>query len=147
MPRSIDWSTAGSIFVDTSGWYAVIDRRDRSHRPARDVIRAVLRAGHRLVTSDYVVDEACTLAKARAGSVGAIRLLDLLHASAYVDWEWIGSERFARAEARFRKQADQAFSFTDCTSFELMRERRLRAALTTDDRFRIAGFAPLLATA
>jgi uncharacterized protein len=135
---------AADVFVDTSGWYAVIDRRDGHHRRAQAVIRDLLKAGRRLVTTDYVVDEACTLAKARAGAVAATRLLDLLHESRAVEWEWIGSERFARAESRFRKQADQAFSFTDCTSFEVMRERSLQSALTTDEHFRIAGFEPLL---
>lgn len=135
---------AGDLFVDTSGWYAVIDRRDPHHRRALDLIRRVLKAGHRLVTTDYVVDESCTLANARAGAVAATRLLDLLRDTRAVEWEWIGSERFARAAARFRKQSDQAFSFTDCTSIEVMRERSLRSALTADADFRIAGFEPLL---
>jgi predicted nucleic acid-binding protein len=135
---------AGDVFVDTSGWYAVIDRRDQHHRRAQEMIRRSLRQGRRLVTTDYVVDEACTLTGARAGALAATRLLDLLRDTRAVDWEWIGSERFARAEARFRKQADQAFSFTDCTSFEVMRERSLQTALTSDAHFRIAGFDPLL---
>ena len=135
---------AADVFVDTSGWYAVIDRRGRYHRRAGEAVRGLLKVGRRLITTDYVVDEACTLAKARAGALAATRLLDLLRESRAVEWEWIGSDRFARAEARFRKQADQAFSFTDCTSFEVMRERSLRAALTSDHHFRIAGFEPLL---
>jgi predicted nucleic acid-binding protein len=136
---------AGDVFVDTSGWYAVINRRDALHGRAQGLIRRTLRAGHRLVTTDYVVDEACTLAKARAGSAAATRLLDLLRDTRFVEWEWVGSDRFARAEARFRKHADQGFSFTDCTSFEIMAERALRAALTSDADFRIAGFEALLA--
>lgn len=47
------------------------------------------------------------------------------------------------AKALFHNYRDQAFSFTDCTSFPVMRERRLREVVTTDDRFRIMGF-PLL---
>ena len=57
-----------------------------------------------------------------------------------VDLEWIGSEGFELAKAEFRKNRDQAFSLTDCTSFVVKRERRIRAAITTDDHFRIAGF-------
>ena len=134
----------GDVFVDTSGWYAVLDRHDQDHRRARELIRRTLKAGRRLVTSDYVVDETCTLANARVGAIAAIRFLDLLRDTRAVDWEWVGSDRFARAEARFRQHADQAFSFTDCTSFEIMRERNLQVALTTDAHFRIAGFQPLL---
>jgi len=81
-----------------------------------------------------------TLAKARFGSVLALRLLDLVHHTAALDLEWVGSEHFEAAEGWFREYHDQTFSFTDCTSFVIMRERGIRQAITTDDHFRIAGF-------
>lgn len=80
------------------------------------------------------------LAKTRAGAEAAVRLLNLLNGTSALDREWIGAERFARAEALFRQYRDQAFSFTDCTSFAVMRERRLQRVVTGDDRFRIMGF-------
>jgi predicted nucleic acid-binding protein len=57
-------------------------------------VARVRRSGSRLVTTDYVVDETCTLLKARLGSVGAARLLDLLGGTAALNWQWIGPERF-----------------------------------------------------
>jgi uncharacterized protein len=131
---------ARSVFVDTSAWYALIDRRDAGHSRMTALVRRLIKAGARLVTTDYVVDESCTLAKARIGSLAAVRLLDLLSQTVAVDLEWIGPERFDRADALFRKYDDQAFSFTDCTSFAVMRERRIREVITDDDHFRIAGF-------
>ena len=132
--------TPGSVFVDTSAWYALIDRNDASHARVSAVVAELVRTGTRLVTTDYVVDESCTLAKARGGSNMAFRLLDLLQATAAVDQEWIGAERFERSEAQFRKYHDQAFSFTDCTSFAVMRELGIADAITTDEHFRVAGF-------
>lgn len=129
-----------SVFVDTSGWYALIDRRDAGHSRTTALVRRLIKAGARLVTTDYVLDESCTLAKARSGSQAAVRLLDLLGQTVAVDLEWIGPERFGSAEALFRTYQDQAFSFTDCTSFAVMRERRIRDVITRDDHFRIAGF-------
>jgi predicted nucleic acid-binding protein len=35
---------------------------------------------------------------------------------------------------------DKSFSFTDCTSFVIMKERRIRLALTSDKHFIQAGF-------
>ena len=131
---------ARSVFVDTSGWYALIDRRDTSHVATKDAVERVIREGARLISTDYVVDESCTLAKVRAGHEAALRLLDLLNGTAALDLERIDAERFDRAEGLFRKYGDQAFSFTDCTSFAVMRERRMREVITRDTHFRIMGF-------
>jgi uncharacterized protein len=137
---------ARSVFVDTWGWYALIDRRDPGHGATKDAVERLIRENVRLVSTDYVVDESCTLAKARAGSEAALRLLDLLTGTAALDLEWIGPDRFDRAEALFRKYRDQAFSFTDCTSFAVMRERRISEVITSDDHFRIMGFQLLPVT-
>jgi hypothetical protein len=131
---------ARRAFVDTSGWYALMDRRDAHHAAVAELVRELVTAGTRLVTTDYVIDESCTLAKARAGSRMAFRLLDLLRATAALDLEWIGADRFDRAEAELRRYPDQAFSFTDCSSFTLMRELGITQVITTDAHFRMAGF-------
>lgn len=131
---------ARSVFVDTSGWYALIDRRDADHGRIAALVRGLVGDGVRLVSTDYVLDESCTLAKARSGSTAAYRLLDLLEKTKALDLEWIGSERFGRARDLFRRYHDQAFSFTDCTSFAVMRELHLGRAITKDAHFRIAGF-------
>lgn len=133
------------VFVDTSGWYALMDRRDAWHDRARLEVQRLLGRRVTLVTSDYVVDESCTLTMSRAGLAAAARLLDLLHDTQALEWEWMGADRFARAEALFRKHRDHGYSFTDCASFALMRELRIEAALTSDEHFRAAGFQPLLA--
>jgi predicted nucleic acid-binding protein len=135
---------SGSAFVDTSGWYALIELNDAAHERAASLIRRLIAADVRLVTTDYVIDESCTLAKARSGFAAAARLLDVLDGTAAVDLEWVGPDRFHTAKRAFRKHRDQEFSFTDCTSFVVMRERRMSDAVTTDDHFRIAGFRPLL---
>lgn len=131
-------------FVDSSGWYALIDRRDPAHARAADLCRTLIRDGRRLLTTDYVIDESCTLARARAGSQAAGRLLDVLDQTAALDVEWIGRERFDLAKLLFRKQLDQGFSFTDCTSFVVMEEMEIADALTSDGHFSARGFRPLL---
>lgn len=129
-----------SVFVDTSAWYALIDRRDTAHAPTSGLVSRLVADGVRLVSTDYVLDESYTLARARSGSEAAFALVDMIEATSALDLEWIGSERFDRAVALFRKYGDQAFSFTDCTSFAVMRERGLTDVITRDQHFRIAGF-------
>ncbi len=94
--------------------------------------------------TDYIINEACTLAKARAGRYGALRLLEILDRSEAFRMTWIGAERFEAAKTYFRKHADHGYSFTDCTSFVVMRELEIQEALTTDGHFAEAGFRPLL---
>jgi uncharacterized protein len=137
---------ARSVFVDSWGWYSLINRRDVHHGAIRALVQGLIRDGVRLVSTDYVLDESCTLVKARAGSDAALRLLDMLNGTAALELEWVTPDRFLQAEALFRKYRDQAFSFTDCTSFAVMQERRLREVITMDDHFRIMGFQLLPVT-
>ena len=53
-----------SIFVDTSGWYATIVRKDHDHKAAKQFLsnNKLL-----LLTSDYVMDETVTLLQSRIG--------------------------------------------------------------------------------
>ena len=45
------------IFVDTSGLYALVDRKAAHHPAARAVVERLLRSGRRLLATDYVVAE------------------------------------------------------------------------------------------
>jgi predicted nucleic acid-binding protein len=134
------------VFVDTSGLYALVDRKDAHHPAARTVVERQLRYGRRLLVTDYVVAETVNLANARSGTGVAIRVLDLLEQSVGIRIEWIGMARFDMTKAFFRKHADHAYSFTDCTSFVVMRELKLSQALTSDRHFTQAGFEALLPT-
>ena len=49
------------------------------------------------------------------------------------------------AKAMIRRQADQGYSFVDCISLCLMKERRIKEAFSTDTHFRKAGFSAVLA--
>lgn len=132
------------VLIDTSGLYALVDRRDAHHAAARARVEQLARRGRRLVVTDFIVSETATLAKARSGAAVALRVLDLVEQSVGIRLERIDAERFDRSKAFFRRYADHGYSFTDCSSFVLMREIGLREALTTDGHFPEAGFKALL---
>ena len=48
------------------------------------------------------------------------------------------------AKDLIRRQAEHGYSFVDCLSFCVMRERKIHDVLTTDEHFQRAGFRPLL---
>jgi hypothetical protein len=131
---------AHEVFADTSALYAFVDKNDANHVVAREAVTRLARAGRRIVATDYIITEAINLANARGGAAVAIRVLDLIEQSAGIRVEWIGVDRFDAAKAFFRKHSDHGYSFTDCTSFVVMRELRLTEALTTDHHFVEAGF-------
>jgi uncharacterized protein len=132
------------VLADTSALYAFVDRNDASHVAARDAVARILNDGRRIVATDYLIAETVNLANARGGATVAMRVLDLVEQSAGIRVEWIGADRFGAAKTFFRKFSDHRYSFTDCTSFVVMRELRITEALTTDRHFVEAGFSALL---
>lgn len=51
--------------------------------------------------------------------------------------------RSEKARGPFFHHRDKSYSFTDCTSFVVMKELRLKQVLTTDRHFRQMGFEVL----
>ncbi len=135
---------ANDVFADTSGFYALLVKGDDRHAAASRILREARRRKRRFVTTDYVLDETATLLKARGYAHLLPAFFDRLQTSHACRLEWLEPARFDTAKAFFLKHADQAWSFTDCVSFCIMKELRLRDALTKDGHFQKAGFVALL---
>ena len=120
------------IFVDTSAWYAIIDKNDQDHAAAVNKIQLL---GHPLVTSNYILDEILTLLKTRLGSAIAIPFGQRLWDQEVSALLRITEEDEERAWGIFRQYADKGFSFTDCTSFALMERLDINTVFAFDDHF------------
>ena len=131
------------LFIDTAGWMMLADASDPRHTAARQVRDKHLKAAGILVSTDYVIDESLTLIRMRLGIDASERWWDQVDRSARLRWEWIDASRAGRARAWFFRWRDKSFSFTDCTSFTVMKELRIKVALTTDHHFVQAGFQVL----
>ena len=131
------------LFVDTAGWVACADQSDPAHDACRAARDKAMRAGLMLVTTDFVVDETLTLMRLRLGVQVAEAWWRQIDGSSRVRWERISQERFDRALELFFRHRDKGYSFTDCTSFAVMRELKLTRALTTDKHFKQMGFEVL----
>lgn len=129
-----------ALFVDTAGWVACADAADPDHEATRAARDEALEARRVLVTTDYVVDETLTLIRMRLGLAAAEAWWAQVEGSRRVRHESIDAVRAEKARALFFRHRDKRYSFTDCTSFVLMKELRLKHALTTDRHFRQAGF-------
>jgi len=132
-----------ALFLDTAGWMACADAADPAHNQCRAARDTALEAGQPLLTTDFVVDETLTLLRLRLGMRAAETWWQQIDRSRRLRWERIDSSRFEKARQLFFQYKDNDFSFTDCTSFVVMREMRLTHALTTDSHFRQIGFQML----
>jgi predicted nucleic acid-binding protein len=135
---------ANEILFDTSGFFALIDKRDRAHGKAVAWIEAQ-RQRVRPVTTEWVVGETCTLLVARKRPHLVARFLDYVDSSAALLLVNPGDTLLRAAKAMMRQQPEQSYSFVDCISFCLMKERGIRNAFTTDSHYRKAGFSAVLA--
>lgn len=134
---------AREILFDTSGFFALIDERDPAHASAVALLREWAGAT-RPVSTEWIIGETCTLLVGRQRPHLVARFLDYVDRSAALVLLNPDAILIAAAKSLIRRQADQGYSFVDCLSFSLMRERRIREALTTDLHFRKAGFTVLL---
>ena len=128
------------IFVDTSAWYALKATDDRFHDDAV-AFHDVLITGRygSLVISDYILDETATLLMDTKGGSIATYFLDEALTSKSVRLIWIDPDLFHEAAKLFKNGSDRGWSFTDCTSFQLMHRLKITDAFAFDRHFGEAG--------
>ena len=135
---------AHDVFMDSAGFLALWDAADEHHPDAVRIQKELFSKRRRFLTTDYVVDETVTLLRMRHSHAAAVDFLESIERSEALHLEWIGAARFPAATSLFRTHADKKWSFTDCVSFAIMHELKIREAFTTDHHFKQAGFVPLL---
>ena len=122
-----------SVFVDTSGLYAVLDADDPFHAKARIGFERAEQGQWQLVTTNYIVHEAWALVQHRLGWNAVEDLLDVLLPLCRV--EFVNEPLHALAAQQCRQARRRKLSLTDCISFEVMRRLGLTEAIARDEHF------------
>jgi len=120
------------VFVDTSAWYALVDKSDRDHTSAVNSVRNLTRP---LITTNYVFDETLTLIKVKLGTRIAIDFGRKLWNQELAMRILVTKKDEQRAWDLFSQYDDNGFSFTDCTSFAVMERMKIDTAFVFDDHF------------
>ncbi len=128
------------VFVDTSAWVAYANRGDPDHAAVRDVLREF--RGRR-VTSNYVFDETVTLCRYRLGYDVARAVGEALRDQNACEVIRVTAGDESDAWDLFCDRSDQKYSFTDCTTFVMMRRLGIRLGAALDRDFLREGFAAL----
>lgn len=128
-----------NLFVDTGAWLALADRHDEHHEQAARFYRQ--RDGKvRWVTSDFVLDELATRLSSLRGPAAAVTFVRRLRSKPAHEVLEVDGVLFDEALSLMSKFSDHRLSFTDCSSFALMRELRIPEAFGFDADFTECGF-------
>jgi len=132
------------IFADTCYWVALINRRDGLHALAQRFSSSSIT--EQVVTSELVLVE--FLNGVSSGGAffrsSATQVVADLRANSRVTICSLTSFSFAEISGLYRERTDKSWSFTDCSSFLIMHQLGIDAALTEDKHFEQAGFRALL---
>lgn len=127
-----------SVLVDTSAFYALLNRNDQYHQSARKCWNRLLDDEELLVTHNYILVETHALVQNRLGREAVSDFESALLAP--VKTRWIEEEIHDRAIEGVLASDKRSVSLVDRTSFVLMRERQIARAFCFDHDFEQAGF-------
>jgi hypothetical protein len=128
------------VFVDTSAWFAIVDRSEARHTLAASLYAQLLGSSIILVTTSLILAETYNLLSRRLGQVAAMNYLENINQSSRVLTIYPGVQHERPAKELLRKFHDQDFSLTDAVSFVIMRQESIEEAFTFDHHFAVAGF-------
>jgi len=132
------------IFVDTVAWLALANKNDTLHHETIKLNQDLLSRGVHYITTDYVLTEVANSLARPPQRKAIIRFIEAIFSSKRVTILMITQERFFRAWQLYKSRRDKEWGLTDCTSFIIMEEQRLRDAFTADRHYQQAGYICLL---
>lgn len=132
------------VFVDTSAWLALVNKSDAAHQKARKVRDTLLKYHSQFLVTNYVMVEIANALSRIPYKETAVKLISSIEMSENIHIIEINKEIYKKAWQVYSTYLDKDWSLTDCTSFEVMRERRITEAFTTDKHFEQAGFDILI---
>lgn len=130
------------VFADTSFFKAFIDTKDDFHPQAIQIASKLKSLNSSLITSNYILDETFTVIRSKCGLALAkdfkkaledfedgLKIVRVLVIDEVNAWEYFLNDW-------------SDLSFTDCTSFSLMKRLEIKRVATFDTHFERAGFIP-----
>ena len=127
------------ILADTSAIYALLDRSDKNHAHAVNIIREIQRRKQEVLITNFILAECHALLLRKLGMT--------------ISREWLQNNvwpiiRVTAADEEMAKMiilgySDKTFSYTDATTFAVMKRLQIEEAYTFDRHFTQFGFRVL----
>ena len=130
-----------TYFVDSGAFYASKDPSDQNYKLADDFMQEIRRDPLcSLITSNFIIDETITLIRMKLGHSAAVKFGRQIRKSKVIRIIHVTEEIEDRAWKIFEKYTDKDFSFTDCTSFAIMDNKKIKNVFAFDRHFSQYGF-------
>ena len=130
-----------ALLADTSFFVAYLNPRDEYHARAFEWMTASVEP---IIASEWVLAELANYFAESPNRRVSGSLIRALAREDRVEIEPADHASFLKSLDLYVRRQDKSWSFTDCTSFCLMKARKITNALTTDHHFEQAGFTALL---
>jgi uncharacterized protein len=128
-------------FVDTSAFLAFLISEDGNHKRAVNAWERARKAKDRLVTTNYVIVETCSLLHGRYGAPAMRTFLEKILPTVLV--EWVDLQLHMQGVSAVVTSGRRGPSIVDCVSFAAMRRLNIEYAFAFDRHFREQGFESL----
>jgi len=126
------------VFVDTSAFYALMDRSDNNYAEAVSLLAFLLEKDLYLCTGNYVIVETLALLQNRLGFEAAnLWYRDVLSLAEIL---WIDGSMHNLAYELWLSLGRRKMSFVDCVSFAAMRHHKVEKVFGFDRHFEEQGF-------
>ncbi len=127
------------VFVDTSGWVALFVENDQNHKKAVSIFEEIKNSKVPIYTSDYCIDETITTILARGSHKQSVLAGEALFTSKIIKIVHVCPDYLQAAWELYQKYKDKMFSFTDVTSFAIMKDLNIKKSFAFDREFVQAG--------
>lgn len=130
-----------NVFVDSSGFIGLLVEKDKFHKEATEFLAKSKQEGLSFITSNFILCEVYDYLRGMVGKDIAVSFYKFLAS----DLKGIKLTRVFTHDEKlawkyFVELPGRGTSFTDCTSFAVMKRLGLKDAFTFDQGFRKAGF-------
>jgi predicted nucleic acid-binding protein len=136
--------TRSRVFLDTSYVIALSSPKDKYHKIATQLADQLeIQRVHFVTTRAVLLEIGNALSKQRF-KLSGIDLLESIEADPDIEIIPMSELLYTQAFQLYQSRPDKEWGMTDCVSFVVMREQKLKEALTTDNHFSQAGYRALL---
>jgi predicted nucleic acid-binding protein len=135
------------VFVDTSGWIALLNKDDSLHDCAASIMRNLAVEQRRLITTDWILAETSNSVARTAARHSFPVFVNTFLNSPHAQLIRVSSDCFRQALEIYEQASDKSWGLVDCASFVVMQSKRSVDAFSADRHFEQFGFHCLLPTA